>query len=98
MPFVQKWVPAPKDESLPVLAELPPGQQRVREPFWGECKTAYVNGQPYYYCSSCQGWIQGLANEFSVNTLDSRSLSGRRGREYCCRRCGEEIGFIGMRS
>lgn len=98
MPWQQRWVPAPKNKSLPVLKELPPGQQRVQDSWLGGAKTGYVNGEPYHWCDRCGGWIEGEANEYSVNTLNSSMLCGRRGKEYYCRRCGEEIGFMGMRS
>lgn len=100
MPFIQRWVPAPKDESLPVFAELPPGRIEKRSSAWLGFKRIYVENVFYYYCDrTCSGWIQGRKpNMFSINTLSPERLAGRRGRQFYCCRCGEQIGFIGVRS
>lgn len=97
MPFYSDWEPAPSDMSLPVLEELPDGvaeRYRFHEP-----KEAFgvINGEPcpYHYCKHCGGWIPGYPNHYKVNTLDSYSLSGRRGDEWYCVRCGRQIGFSG---
>lgn len=95
MPYVQHWEPAPKDPKLVVLKELPPG--KVRERDWG-VREAFVDGNPYHYCDCCKGWIEGSASEYAVNTLNPGMLSGKRGREFYCKRCGKEIEFIGARS
>lgn len=98
------WEDAPKDEGLTVHESLPPlvgelaytsvlGQPRQA---WG----ATADGAPrvLHFCQHCNGWIEGTATQYSVNTLDSSRLAGRRGTEYYCRRCGREIAFSGMMS
>ena len=64
-----------------------------------------LKGKPfeYHYCKgdvlqdlpSC-GWVEGLPNEYDVNTLGP--LSGRQGTEYYCAKCGASIGFTGCYS
>ena len=97
MPWQQTWVPAPKDESIEVLSgtrDLPPQGFELDELYWGT-RTAQKR-IPYktaYHCCFCNGWIEGQPNEFPVNTLGP--LRGRSGIESYCRRCGNEIGFVG---
>lgn len=100
MPWKQTYEPAPKDMSLVVLKELPEGVTEHQELF-SRIKTAAgkpsAEGWPhYYFCRYCGGWIEGYPNEYRVNTMDSYRLSGRRGTESHCIRCGEQIGFSGM--
>lgn len=102
MPYRNQWSDAPKDMSLPVLKELPEGVAEGRLAFIHNLKEAsgYVDGHYVFYtfCKRCGGWIEGHANSFSVNTLNSSQLSGRKGTEYFCCRCGEQIAFMGMMS
>lgn len=105
MPWKQVYVPPPQDMSLRVWHknELPPN---VRFETIGlgfrQFAEATVFGhdtfQHWYECRHCNGWIEGYANQFDVNTLDSSRLAGRRGTEWYCRRCGEQIAFIGLMS
>lgn len=101
MPFISTWIPAPSDESIPVVQgdeKTPPG---------GFCSDdIHVGGVPevvshgpflrMYHCRFCEGWIDGEPTEFRINTLGV--LSGRRGSEFYCRRCGQELAFFGMMS
>jgi hypothetical protein len=92
MPWESSWVPAPSDPSLPVLAELPEG---VAEwPWPDDPRRAHGGGRRFYHCKRCGGWIEGNPTEYRVDTL--APLSGRRGVETYCIRCGEEIAFSGM--
>lgn len=101
MPWSQHWEPAPKDMSLPVMENLPEGVAEQRQ-WFSSLREAdgYINGEwkQYYFCHWCKGWIEGHANEYSVNTLNPGKLAGRQGTEYCCRRCGREIAFNGLMS
>ncbi len=85
-----QWVPAEKDESLPLRTDIPVTCTNDVLPWAGFCR---VDGKGYYYCRFCKGWVEGEPNEYKVNTLGL--LSGRQGTEYCCRRCGNEIDFVG---
>jgi hypothetical protein len=101
MPWITHYEPAPKDMNLPVRKDLPDG---VTERKWtlSHLREAHgIVGDDYltfHYCDRCEGWIEGHANEYRVNTLDSSHLAGRQGTEYFCRRCGEEIAFSGLMS
>jgi hypothetical protein len=102
MPYRNQWFDAPKDTSLIVHKELPEGVEVDRLSFIHNLREAsgYVNGRYTFFtfCKRCGGWIEGHANEYEVNTLNSSRLSGRRGTEYHCCRCGEQIAFMGMMS
>lgn len=96
MPYRQVYEEAPKNPKLPVLEKLPDGVHQSGLT-WGT-KEAYGNHQHFYYCPHCKGWIEGHANEYQVNNLDSAHLAGRQGTEWYCLRCGNEIAFIGIMS
>ena len=49
-----------------------------------------------YYCGNCKGWIMGEPNDYYINNLAPEHLAGRRGHDYYCRRCGENVGFSGI--
>ena len=102
MPYRRTWFDAPKDMSLKVYKELPEGAVEGNLSFMHNLKEAsgYVNGQYmfFHFCRHCGGWIEGHANSFEVNTLNSRQLSGRRGTEFYCCRCGERLAFSGIMS
>ncbi len=102
MPFRQQWFDAPKDMSLTVHKNLPEGVFEDQFRFLDYLKEAhgYVDGRHvvFHFCKRCGGWIEGHANQYEVNTLNSGRLSGRRGTEYYCCRCGEQIAFSGLMS
>lgn len=55
------------------------------------------DGKEYHHCHYCKGWIPGYANTYEENTMSPmHPLSGRQGTVFACRRCGEEIDFLGM--
>jgi len=102
MPYHMVYEPAPADESLPVLKELPNGiaeyptlTSNLREAHGHTADGLY---RSYHFCAYCDGWIEGEANRYFVNTLNPQQLAGRQGTEYFCRRCGKEIGFMGVMS
>lgn len=102
MPYSLHYEPAPSDMSLPVLKELPDG---VTEESFTLGVVREASGKPteegwphYHFCPHCNGWIEGYPNEFPVNTFAPQHLAGRKGTEYFCRRCGHEIGFLGLMS
>lgn len=101
MPYVQHYVPAPKNMDLKVYPDLPGGY--VEERIWliHGYREARKSGSfdTMYFCDlDCKGWIEGEPNDYPVNTLEPEHLAGRRGREYFCRRCGRQIAFIGLMS
>lgn len=100
MPYRQVYEPAPKNMSLKVIEQLPEGYEEDRLFSFAGVKVYRKSGSYDYLtkCHRCKGFIEGLPNEFQVNTLDTRHLAGRQGTEYYCQRCGSEIGFIGMMS
>ena len=53
-----------------------------------------LKGPRYHWCRSCDGWVEGRPREDRVDTLGV--LSGRRGTEYYCLRCGGHLGFDGV--
>jgi hypothetical protein len=93
------WV---KGDAEPGLAVLPEPPEDCRIPgigsgFGGPDEVRSADFKRHFHrCHWCEGWIEGRANQSGVNTLGP--LSGRRGTEYNCRRCGREIGFAGMMS
>lgn len=102
MPYRQEYFEAPKNLSLPVHKELPDGVEEGRLSFIHNLKEAsgYIDGHYvwFHFCKRCGGWIEGQPNGYEVNTLSSHQLSGRRGTEYHCCRCGEQIAFSGIMS
>jgi hypothetical protein len=52
-----------------------------------------VDHRMFYYCTHCEGWIEGHPYEYHENTIGP--LSGRDGTVSSCIRCGNEIGFSG---
>ncbi len=102
MPWTQHWFDAPKDMSLTVHKELPEGITEGAPFTFAGVKeaTGYVDKgyKTFHFCDRCGGWIEGYANQFEVNNLNSNMLAGRKGTEYFCRRCGTEIGFFGLMS
>jgi len=102
MPYRQSWFDAPKNMSLTVHKELPIGIHESNGGWINNLREAagynLDEHKTFHFCSHCGGWIEGHANEYSVNTLNSSQLSGRKGIEYFCCRCGEQIAFNGMMS
>jgi hypothetical protein len=101
MPYRMVWEEPDKDSSLQVYKELPPGVAEEKFSFgcreaWG--RTAEGEFLHLHFCSKCEGWIPGHANSYPVNTLNPAQLAGRQGREYHCKRCGHQIGFMGLMS
>lgn len=102
MPWRQVYEPAPKNERLPILENLPNGVEEksfslsaIREAWGHPTPETFAS---YYHCYRCGGWIEGQPNSYQVNTLNPAMLAGRQGTEYYCRRCGEQIGFDGLMS
>jgi hypothetical protein len=59
----------------------------------GRVQLAIYRQTRYHLCPRCSCWITGDPSERREN---ARSLlAGRKGRAYCCRRCGTELGFDG---
>jgi hypothetical protein len=95
----------PKNLDLPVHKELPEDFEK-RELFLGPAiawlKLSIRERSDrvtfMYHCRHCEGWIPGEPYEHEINNLDSSRLCGRRGTEYYCRRCAEQIYFSGMMS
>lgn len=104
MPWKQVYEPAPKDMSLKVWREneLPDGTIIETEDLFRNFRAANLwlddQLQHWYECRHCGGFIEGHYNQYEVNTLNSYRLSGRKGIEYYCRRCGEQIAFNGWMS
>lgn len=101
MPYRQVYEPASQDMSIEVVQELPEGITERRHSYSG-IREARGDGDRYFeaytYCRHCDGWVKSSPNMYNVNTLDTRSLSGRSGQDFHCARCGEKIGFMGMMS
>lgn len=101
MPYYMHYEPPPTNMGMKVHKELPVGV-RERERLLSHLREAdgIVNDAwlEFHFCPDCDGWIEGHAQEFKVNTLDGGRLSGRRGTEYFCRRCGYQIAFMGIMS
>lgn len=101
MPYRQVYEEPPKDMKLAVLKDLPDGVTE-RKTWFSNLREAdgHIDKKWvfYHFCPKCEGWIEGDANKYPVNTLDSRHLAGRQGDEYYCRRCGYQIAFIGLMS
>lgn len=88
-----------KNSTLKVLTDLPEGvSQRdflgLKEAS-GDVSGAYKS---YYYCENCGGWIEGLVHHYRVNNWAPHALAGRMGSVYECRRCGDELQFLGVMS
>lgn len=105
MPMRWIYEDAPQDMSLTVHKELPAGVSEHQQIFANHREasgTEMVDGEvtfhKFHHCPKCDGWIEGWPNQYNVNTLEPSHLAGRQGREYHCRRCGYEIGFIGRMS
>jgi hypothetical protein len=102
MPWKLHFEEAPKNLNLTVYKELPLGL--VIKSDW--LRSFKIAGKPtpggwvsetHCYCNrDCQGWIEGIPNEYKVNTLAPHQLAGRQGTEYYCLRCGEQIAFFGV--
>lgn len=95
----------PKHLELPVLAELPEDFE-IRSVFhsFKEAWTKLnLNGGKddlrfMTHCRHCGGWVPGRAHEHHVNTLDGHRLAWRKGTEFYCPRCANEIAFEGIMS
>lgn len=105
MPYIQQWIEPKKNPKLKVYPNLPPDYQEVRGGLTQGCRLANIGGKFFalpehtlHFCETCGGWVEGACNEYAVNNLDGRHLSGRRGTDYHCARCGGNLGFIGMMS
>jgi len=84
---------------LPVLKDPPEGSEEGFSFGYKSRRTRHPNPfHWWYFCHHCQGWIEGQPHENEVNNLDGRRLAGRKGTEFFCIRCAEEIGFSGMMS
>ena len=101
----------PKDLNLEVFKELPEGFEQ--KGWLLGPKTAWTvmqrneDGSPspiqqpfreMTYCQHCEGWIEARPHEHQINNLDGSRLCGRKGTEYYCARCAQEIHFSGMMS
>lgn len=86
-----RWFETPKDESLPVLAELPPEIKSHGVRADGMVGERYLH---FHLCKRCGGWVEGQPVSRRVDDLGM--MVGRRGTQHHCRRCGREIGFVGM--
>ena len=102
MPFRPKYefFEYPKKPELIVHKEPPPDtDDRFSFGYksrWS-VRSATCQYKTYFFCHHCGGWIEGEPHENEVNTMSpSHPLSGRRGWEFYCLRCGGEIGFSGM--
>ena len=49
-----------------------------------------------YYCTYCGGWVEGQVEESYEDTLGRYSMAGRKGIVFGCKRCGRELGFVGV--
>ena len=91
----------PKRLDMPVLKDPPEGSD-IRLTFgYKWVSSPVLGGRPFkvwFFCHHCQGWIEGEPHEHEVNDLDGRRLCGRRGTEFWCLRCAQQIGFSGMMS
>lgn len=98
MPYELRWVDPPTNPHLPVLADadLPDGLVPGLSLGGPEERRTPDRKQTFYRCRNCKGWIEGRAHESCVNAL--APLSGRRGTEFHCIRCGHEVAFTGMMS
>jgi hypothetical protein len=47
----------------------------------------------YHHCEHCNGYIKGQPIMKSEHTMSI--LSGRNGTTYYCKRCGNQIAFLG---
>jgi len=54
------------------------------------------DGERYYYCRYCEGWIEGQMSYRREDTIGP--LCGRRGEARGCIRCNNELEFFGMYS
>lgn len=105
MPYKQVWFDASKDENIEVYRDLPPEYHERKFGLWG-VKQAELNVEYWkddkelwmYECHHCNGWIKGEPNKYEINTLRPSQLAGRQGTEFYCRRCGNQIGFMGIMS
>ena len=85
------FVMTPLRMDLPVLPTLPEGVREIQpSAMFGMLRTAIGIGtwQDYYHCRHCGGWIPGRIAEFVADD------QYRKGREFYCIRCGEEICFL----
>lgn len=95
MPFETTWVPAPRDENIPLLKELPEG-------VFVQCGPGIMRAYGhvdyvlrwFYWCDRCKGWVEGQPLTSHEDTMGI--LCGRRGIATNCIRCGEELEFDGM--
>jgi hypothetical protein len=111
MPYRQIWVEPDKNPRLESWEELPKGYVESSIRLGGYRNASKVmeievlealREMPFmlYYCEGdtiqdlpgC-GWVEGRPNEYKINTLGP--LSGRRGVEFYCAKCGAKMGFRG---
>ena len=95
----------PKRLELPVVKELTDNFEVVSIFGSFEARTKLDltkrGGGPMEFmtkCHHCGGWVPGRAHEHHVNNLDGQRLCGRKGTEFYCPRCGQEVHFSGMMS
>ena len=112
MPYRLQWYDAPSDFSIKVLLrdkDNPPKGYHTTPYLSRGYPEATIDPAViekaedldhrvlmYYHCPHCEGWIAGEPNQYHENTLVAGQLGGRSGDVYYCRRCGHEIGFVGM--
>ncbi len=102
MPYKIAWVEPDKNLNLKVYPYLPDGYVERKELLFQQYRYATLRVdstlESVHYCPECNGWVEGDCNKYEVNTLDGRRLSGRRGTDFHCARCGYKLGFFGMMS
>ena len=104
MPWRSEYYPVPITPGLPVLTEAEatalaaggPGGVRIWGLGFGQPKEIRGNGVSYYECRHCGGFVPRHPHKSRVDTLVP--LSGRRGIEWYCVRCGNKLRFMGMMS
>lgn len=89
MPYQTIFIPAARDQSLPLLPDLP-SFAALRPLDFDDLTEAHGrtpdgNMHHFYSCPCCKGWIEGVPSVYP--------LPDKRGKEFCCIRCGERIGF-----
>jgi hypothetical protein len=92
------------DGGLPVLTDLPTDFSEVKYLSLGRERVAqrsdFQEGRANFmhHCPSCGGWIPGLPSSHTIDNLNGRARAGRRGTIATCKRCGDELAFMGVMS
>jgi hypothetical protein len=71
--------------------ENPPFGTHILE--FGPIPRGYHEGDLWYKCKHCNGWIKGSPGERRENSLGP--LCGRQGVTYYCIHCNQDICFVG---